>query len=157
MVSIPVPIQTYYLSPRPQVYVYYPVVYGLSNPQVEARINQTILAVLNPMLRERGWDSPELVDLNGWFEIKTNEKEILSLSLLVYSYTGGAHGLTVNKSLTFDVTTGKLYTLGELFKPDSNYVQRLSVIIQRQITERKIQLLQFGNHRGFFVSILGIG
>jgi hypothetical protein len=32
--------------------------------------------------------------------------------------------------------------LGELFKPDSNYVQRLSAIIQRQITERKIQLLE---------------
>jgi hypothetical protein len=146
MVNIPVPIQTYYFSPKPQVYVYYPIVYGLTNPQVQQRINQAIMSVLHPMLRERGWGSPELVDLNGWFEIKTNEKEVLSLSLLVYSFTGGAHGLTVNKSLTFNVTTGKMYSLGELFKPDSNYVQRLSAIIQRQITERKIQLL--GPFRG---------
>lgn len=49
--------------------------------------------------------------------------------------------MTVIKSLTFNVTSGTTYTLSELFKPNSNYVRRLSNIVRQQIAQRQIPLL----------------
>ena len=45
--------------------------------------------------------------LSAYYEIKNNQRGILSILLTVYTFSGGAHGLTVCKSITFDVTTGK--------------------------------------------------
>src|SRR5699024_12778449 len=39
---------------------------------------------------------------------------------------------------TFDTKTGKTYTLSDLFQPNSNYVEILSKMIQKQITDRNI-------------------
>jgi len=125
----------------PKISVYYPYVMGLANPQAELIINRSIVSTLNSILVELGYHDPNLVEMVGNFEIKTNERGILSLSLLVYSFTGGAHGLTIIKSLTFDIATGKQYELKDLFKPDSDYVTKLSAIIQNKITEWEIQLL----------------
>jgi len=80
--------------------------------------------------------------VQGWYEIKTNEKGVLSLSIGNYTIAyPAAHGLTIIKSLTFDISTGKEYRLEELFKPGSDYVGTLSKIIERQIKEREIPIL----------------
>nr|WP_255457388.1 RsiV family protein [Sporosarcina sp. JAI121] len=50
--------------------------------------------------------------------------------------------MTIIKSLTFDTTTGKEYTLKELFKTDSHYEEKLSDIIQQRIKDWKIDLLE---------------
>ena len=125
----------------PKISVYYPYVMGLANPQAELIINRSIVSTLNSLLVELGYNDPNLVEMVGNFEIKTNERGILSLSLLVYSFTGGAHGLTIIKSLTFDIATGKQYDLKDLFKPDSDYITKLSAIIQNKITEWETPLL----------------
>jgi len=66
----------------------------------------------------------------------------LSLSLSNYTYHyHAAHGMTYIKSLTFDLEKAKSFELKELFKPGSDYIQRLSTIIKEQIVERKIQLI----------------
>lgn len=79
--------------------------------------------------------------MNGSFEIKTNERGVLSLSLLNYAFTGGAHGNTLQKSLTFDADTGRSYTLAQLFEKGSPYEARLNAIIQAQIKARELPLL----------------
>ena len=106
------------------------------------KINHAIVNTLNKMLIERDFYSDSLIELLANYEIKTNERGILSLNLIVYSFTGGAHGMTIIKSLTFDVKTGKQYTLQELFKPDSNYEKKLSDIIGKKIKDWNIQLLE---------------
>jgi hypothetical protein len=58
----------------------------------------------------------------------------------VYHYHA-AHGMTVIKSLTFDLQKGKLVALKDLFKPGSGYVKRISELIKVQIKERNIPLL----------------
>jgi len=46
--------------------------------------------------------------VQGWYEIKTNEKGVLSLSIGNYTIAyPAAHGLTIIKSLTFDISTAK--------------------------------------------------
>lgn len=122
--------------------VYYPVVYGLPDLAVQQRINHTILNLVNQLIKDQGYyKNPLITDVTGTYELKTNERGILSLSVINYAFAGGAHGMTFIKSLTFDVQTGKVYELKDLFKPGSDYVKRLSEIIRRQIAERNIPLL----------------
>jgi hypothetical protein len=142
MVNFPVLIHTKLYSPRKQIQVYYPVIYGLSNRTIEQKINRDIRLSLERLLQDRGSDREDLQEMIGYFEIKTNERHILSLALSVYSYTGGAHGTTVIHSLTFDITTGKQYALKDLFKSNSNYVVRISQLIQEQIKERKLPVIE---------------
>jgi hypothetical protein len=121
--------------------VYYPVVTQMNDAVIQRRINSAIIHTLNDLLVDQQFFNPILVEMLANFEIKNNQRGILSLNLIVYSFTGGAHGMTIIKSLTFDMKTGKQYELKELFKPGSDYVKKLSDIIRVDIQKWDIQLL----------------
>jgi len=141
--DLPIRIETKNIrKSSPSINVNYPIVINLPHPAVEKKINTDIIHALNKLLIEQGFYSEHLVEMVGAYEIKTNERGVLSLTLTVYSFTGGAHGLTITKSLTFDVKTGKQYELSELFKPDSDYVKILSDIIEKKIVEWDVPLLE---------------
>jgi len=125
----------------PKITIYYPFVVGLANRQAETNINAAIVQSLNEILVELGYHDANLQEMLGQFEVKTNERGIFSLSLTVYSFTGGAHGMTIIKSLTFDVVTGRQYNLADLFKVESDYVTKLSSIIQKKINDWETPLL----------------
>ena len=125
----------------PNVKVYYPVVTQLPNSNVQSKINHAIISALNKILVEQSFYDKDLVELLAYYELKNNQRGILSLNLIVYSFTGGAHGMTIIKSLTFDTKTGEMYSLSELFKTDSNYVKKLSDIIEGKIKDWNIELL----------------
>lgn len=141
--ALPVSIQTMVIR-QPGTIIYYPQVFGLANANVQQMINQTILRnvqmLVQSQYQQQGTGS--FTEMIGTFEIKTNERNVLSLSLSNYAYAyQHAHGLTLMKSLTFDVQTGKPVALGDLFKAGSNYVQVLSDLVREQISERDIQLV----------------
>ncbi|MET3576001.1 DUF3298 and DUF4163 domain-containing protein [Bhargavaea ullalensis] len=127
---------------RPKVNIIYPQVTGLANPAAQTKINQAIISTLSGLMHELGYGNQNLVEMAGYFEVKTNERGLLSLILSVYSFTGGAHGLTLAKGLTFDIHTGRQYRLSELFKPGSNYKQLISGQIERLIKEWNMDLLE---------------
>lgn len=132
--EFPVSIRTVKLKNTPrQAKVYYPTIYNLDNEQAQFKINNAIVKLLNKMLVDQNYYSKDLVELIANFEIKNNQRGILSLNLIVYSFTGGAHGMTTVKSLTFDTKTGKQFSLHELFKPNSPYIKDLSTIIAKDI------------------------
>lgn len=141
--NLPVSIQTMVIQQHGTT-IYYPQVIGLPNVNVEHKMNQTIFQLVQSLMhqqyRQQGVDSFE--EMIGLYEIKTNERNILSLSLSNYAYAfQHANGLTMMKSLTFDVQTGKIYQLKDLFKPGSDYVKVLSAIVQQQIKARDIPIL----------------
>lgn len=141
-VDLPVSIQTRKIPhPSPKVTIYYPVIIGMQNQNVQLHMNQAIISTFNRILIEQSFGKPELVEMVANYELKNNQRGILSLNLIVYSFTGGAHGMTIVKSLTFNTKTGKEYALKDLFKPDSNYEKKLSAIIQKDIKRWDIQLL----------------
>lgn len=125
-----------------QVTIHYPIVYNLNNKQAEFKINETIVTLLNKMLIDQNYYSQDLVELIAYFEIKNNQRGILSLNLIVYSFTGGAHGMTLVKSLTFDTKTGKQYALHELFKENSSYIKELSSIISNDIKKWNVDVIE---------------
>lgn len=136
------------ISPVRDLVIDYPYVTGLINPAVSDKINSTIVNLVNKLiyiqtgkLMDQGYKNPKMT-IQGWYEIKTNERGVLSLSIGNYTIAyPAAHGMTIIKSLTFDVHSGKLYKLKELFKPGSNYVKVLSELIEKQIKERDIPIL----------------
>ena len=140
--AFPVTIQTMVMT-GPRTTIYYPAIVGLSNQTVQQEINRTIANEVQQLINQQ-LDPQQIseTEMTGSYEIKTNERNVLSLSLSNYAYVNfSAHGFTVIKSLTFDVQTGKVYTLQELFKPGSNYVQVLSDIIKEQLSTLDIPLL----------------
>jgi len=144
MITVPVPVQiiTQWHN-RPNIEMYYPYVSGPGHPAALQKINAAILDTVNKLIARQGYYQDPRVQITGWYELKTNERNILSLTIGNYGYSpGAAHGMTYLKSLTFDVTSGKLYSLAELFKPGSNYVKVLSDIVARQIKEREILTLE---------------
>ncbi len=140
--QLPVRVQSVHMS-HPNLNIYYPRVLGLRNPIVQENINIKIFWENNLLIQQQGYyQHPSKTEVTGYYEIKTNERNVLSLTFINYAYTYQAvHGLTLIKSLTFDIKTGKSYTLKDLFKPGSDYIGRISEIIKAQIKERDVPLL----------------
>ncbi|MFC5648472.1 DUF3298 and DUF4163 domain-containing protein [Paenibacillus solisilvae] len=125
----------------PKAELWVPVLSGLHHATARNTMNEKIRQTVRELVADQGSLTDPRADMQGYFEIKTNEKNVLSLSLFNYAYTGGAHGLTLQESLSFDTSTGRPYSLAELFKPGSNYVGRISDLIKLQITTRQIATL----------------
>ncbi|WP_019120950.1 DUF3298 and DUF4163 domain-containing protein [Brevibacillus massiliensis] len=140
--QLPVQIQTVSII-LPNVTIYYPMVTGLQNANAEESINQAIYQQVQALIAQQGfYQNPAGTQMTGYYEIKTNERGILSLTLGNYAYIQyHAHGLTILKAITADIHTGRIYRLQDLFKPGSDYVRRLSDLIRVQIRQRNIPLL----------------
>ncbi|MFF2479500.1 DUF3298 and DUF4163 domain-containing protein [Paenibacillus sp. NPDC058071] len=126
----------------PKAELWIPYVSGGPNEAATRQINESIRLAAQQLVNDQGSLDDPRSEMQGFYEVKTNEKDILSLSLFNYAYTGGAHGLTLQTSLTFRVSTGHAYKLSELFKPGSNYVARLSEHVAAQIRTRDISTLE---------------
>lgn len=126
----------------PNMNLFYPVVSGLPNVAVQQSINNRIYNLVIQLIAQQGYYENPQTQVTGWYELKSNLRGILSLNIGNYSYSPmAAHGLTVIKSLTFDIQTGREYQLSDLFKPGSDYVSLISENIRKQIAERDIPLL----------------
>src|SRR5699024_2369884 len=117
---------------------------GLSDNTIQQTVNQTIYnATVGLMQYQHAkQDVSVFANMAGTYEIKTNERNVLSLVLSNYDIAPNhANGLTILDSLTFDLTTGKQCELHDLFKPGSDYINLLSKLVKQQISERDIPVL----------------
>ncbi|MCG7407126.1 DUF3298 and DUF4163 domain-containing protein [Paenibacillus sp. ACRRX] len=139
---LPVPIVPHKIN-KPKLEVYVPQILNAQAPLAAKTINQMIHQTVIELIRMTGYEENEQTEVMGSFEIKLNERGLLSLTLTVYGYPqGAAHGMTYQRGLTFDVNTGKLYMLSDLFKPSAPYVELLSANVSRQIKQRDIPTLE---------------
>lgn len=117
----------------------YPRVSGLKNKAVQAEINELIKAQVYKVLPNDNCQTSTF----GKYEVKLNEKGLLSIVLYFYTIREqAANGLNIQKSLTVDLTTGKVYELEDLFKPGSRYRMVLNEIIRQQIQEQGLTLIR---------------
>lgn len=139
LIKLPTSIKTL-LYIRPTINFLYPLVIGLKSFYAQQKINRAIWSLMQYIIS----DLPHLdltTYITGSYEIKTNERDILSLSLIGLGDFRGAHPKTTVKSLTTNVKTGKVYKLKDLFKQGSDYIRVLSSIISKEIYERDIPIL----------------
>jgi hypothetical protein len=138
------PVQiTTLLYQRNKITIYYPQVVGVDKGFVQEKMNRDIRRLVNSLVKEQAtYQVKGDTEMTGLYEIKTNERNVLSLNVENFAYTYPmAHGMTLLKSLTFDVQTGKSYSLRELFKPRTDYVQRINELIKAQLAVRDLPLL----------------
>jgi hypothetical protein len=129
---------------RPGIYVHYPVITGLPNVNTEKKCNQHVVALVQAMIKLQAKTQPSRpIEMNGHFEVKTNERGILSILFKNHVTSPRVeHGYTMCKSLTFDLINGKQYELSDLFLPEQNYQFIISRSIQSQIRNRQLLLLK---------------
>lgn len=143
--ALPVNIQTMVAQQPPATVIYYPQVVGMDDPGVQQVINQQIYQLVESLYQQQfqPQGTHSFDQMIGTFEIKTNERYVLSLTLSNYAMTtGSAHGLTLMQSLTFDIQAGNSYQLRGLFQSGSDYVTKLTDIVQKQIRQRNIETLE---------------
>lgn len=141
--QLPVNISTLFIRGGAKQTVLYPQVNGLHHQQWQTEINHAIFEQTKKMMCDQNGIIPTTVEeMLGFYEIKNNQRQVLSLTLTNYTYyQQAAHGMTVIKSLTFDMLKEKICTLKDLFIPNSNYIERISALIHEQIKQRDIQLI----------------
>ena len=139
----PLPISTLRLDCGKNQVVYYPYVFFTENNFWENKMNEAIKEQVKKLISEQVGDMPTTVEeMLGLYEIKNNQRQILSLSLSNYTYhQKAAHGMTYIKSLNFDLEKQKICKLEDLFIPGSDYIKRISSLVNIQIHERDIPLL----------------
>jgi hypothetical protein len=106
MIELPVSIRSEHIKAH-RLNLYYPFVYGMKNKDAERKINYDILTTVHQLIINQGFYENPMTTITGSFELKSNEKGVLSVTIENYAYSGGAHGLTILKGLTFDVITGE--------------------------------------------------
>lgn len=127
----------------------YPQIGGLTNETVQDRINRMFKEAADEARQEglknaeekekagaSGYGSPNRYETYFDYSLKCNQKGLLSVVLMNYQYTGGAHGSMVQSSYTFNLNTGEEYTLKDLFKDDADYVAYINNTVKGMIVER---------------------
>lgn len=139
LVPPPVNIVNMRIDNPPLWNIDYPATIGMKNLLIQQKINQDIYALLIKLVRILQY--PQTITyISTAYEIKTNEENVLSLSLDGLGDFHGAHPVNSRKSITFDCKTGKVYELHDLFKAGSGYLEKLSYMVADQIKERNISL-----------------
>lgn len=139
----PVQIFTRNISGGPNINVYYPQVFNMKDQSMESFINQSIVQETQALINKQTAAAPTaIIEMIGTFEVKNNQRNVLSFTFSNYAYPDkAAHGMTYINALTFDLETGQKCTLSQLFKPGSDYIEKLSALIKMQIDERSIPLI----------------
>ncbi|QKY68398.1 DUF3298 and DUF4163 domain-containing protein [Lentibacillus sp. CBA3610] len=139
--SLPVRVKPVRISSGEQKNVIYPRVFDMRDKEMERSINQQIIDETQGLIDQQADEmATPIIEMDGSFEIKNNQRNVLSLLLNNYAYHyQAAHGMTYIESLTFDLEERRQCRLSDLFKPGSNYVARLTELVNEQIEQRDIQ------------------
>lgn len=121
--------------------VVYPVVEGLPDKGIQDYINSVLLSITNSLIVKQEYYENPMTEITARYYVRMNENCILSISIENYAFSGGAHGFTILKSVTFDLNTGKIYSLKDFFAEGVDYVRFISDIIKKQIIERDIPVI----------------
>lgn len=116
-----------------------PVITGLDSSEAEIEIN-TVLAESADRFRQSVTSDPHVLSAKSKYEVHQNGEGILSLTVINYTFSGGAHGMSTMEGFTFDLASGKRYRFSDLVAPDS--MAEMSSMVDRQIKERNIPLFQ---------------
>lgn len=101
---------------------------------VDSAVQETVLDMVQ-------WLLP-YGNVSGLYEVTLDETDLLSITFRYSGYTRHmAHPAHIGKSLTFDMLTGQIITLADLFIDDT-YLDILSEHIAGQIEDQDIPLLR---------------
>ncbi|OIJ21243.1 hypothetical protein BKP45_00210 [Anaerobacillus alkalidiazotrophicus] len=135
-------------KPNKDYVVYYPQLDGLKIGVIEMVVNKRLklLSKLKKIKQNEQLD----YSYNGDFNVTFFKKNLLVIELYGYEYYfGAAHGMPNKTFVNINLINGRFYELENLFKKDSDYVERLSEIIRHMIkTDPKYDYVFPGAYKG---------
>lgn len=134
-----------YRSPHLEVSARVPQLSGMVDPEWQEQFNEAMvqtLQELTTMLQEAAQEALDLEQIFHAFpfqgivdfEVKLNRGGLLSLAVVTYTFTGGAHGMTVYEYINVDLTTGQKLAFTDLFDTEEE-VARAAEVINAKITQ----------------------
>ena len=125
---------------RPDVYmlIRYPQISGHPDKSVEEKINKKLKEIfIGDKTGSKKEEEKYIEDISAGYEVG-NIENLLSITKNEYAYFfGAAHGMPFMEAYYININTGKFYKLGELFKKNSKYVEKLNVIVKELIKEKR--------------------
>jgi len=120
----------------------YPYIPTAEGDTINSDINNSIIKKVNELFTTNIFLPEKLnfEEVAEFYKVPLNEKGVLSILFGLYTYTGGAHGITKYNSLTVNMDTGKPYTFSELFNPKMNYTSILNELILKEIKQKQIPI-----------------
>lgn len=119
--------------------IYYPQMVKHSELHIEQKINRQIEKTVKQLIEAQKvqQDIQTFDQMIGLYEIKTNERNVLSLTLTNYAiHAHAAHGLTLKVAMNFELKTGENWDLSKQFIPDSDFLSKLTKLVNQQIEMR---------------------
>lgn len=127
-----------------------PVVDGVQDKSIQNKIN----AMLEEDILEFKLDLEETANLAlkdskeyGWemrpydafvdYKVQIIQDNLLSISVIYYQYTGGAHGSTLQENFNIDLDTGNEASLKDFFYEGENYKEIISKDIKKQMASKE--------------------
>lgn len=134
-----------YRSPELELTARVPQLVGLSDTQWQAEFNWRMIQKvmeLEAALQEAALEAQELDQEFRWypyqgivdFEVKLNQGGLLSIAIVTYTFTGGAHGMTYYDYVNVDLTTGAELTFYDFFNTEAE-IQRAAQAIDEKIAQ----------------------
>ena len=128
----------------------YPQIDGLDNRAIQDGINSVFRQAAEEAKTKglRNAEEMKEVRVSGYtgipwrcetyfdYRLKYNQNGLLSVVVTDYQYSGGAHGITLQDSYTYNLETGREYSLSGLFRSDVDYVSFISSTIENEINAR---------------------
>lgn len=81
------------------------------------------------------------------YQVTYNKKDLISIPIKTYNFTGGAHGMSYLKSYNYDLLSGKELKLKDMFKDDVDYKKVVNSFIKQEIEKK--QDIYFSGDEGF--------
>ena len=141
----------------------YPQLAGMPDSAVQGKINAILQKRAEEFRRsmnqavESGKGLPTFKHFTAKMEytVRLQIEDKISLTLMSYTFTGGAHGSSSLEGYTFDLVNGKLLQYSDLFKLDPASRKFLNDEIAKQIMQRNIPIFNpfrgIGDNPGYYL------
>ncbi|MDM5334287.1 WG repeat-containing protein [Ureibacillus composti] len=134
-------------KPNVNFFVYYPRIVGIQNKQVQKKTNQELKRLSN--LQKISPNEALSYVYEGDFVIESLIKDLLTMQFTGYEYHfGAAHGTGIQNFVTLNVKNGEFYELQELFKPQIDFITKISDIIKEQMLKEPEKYFSIDLYKG---------
>lgn len=125
-----------------EVEIKYPVVINMGNKEVEEKINNIIIEKAGMNLESDGSEDEDFKEtLYTGYEITKKSNDILSIYFFTSLFMeGAAHPSRYIDSVTFDIHTGDILELNDLFKENAEYENILNLLLNEKVKELDFEL-----------------
>jgi len=129
------------VNEKPHARIIFPQVRGLESEK-EIIINQLIEEIIKGITMMQAWYDEETMFMDVSYKVKLNEKGLLSLFFQNYAQIEhAAHPMTIVRSLTVDLNTGKEFELFDYFWNMSGHALKITNYILKEVKAKEIALI----------------